>query len=152
MKLKNYFFIILLSIILVSCFFGNNPSSSKKITKDFWLNWFEFTTDRHILFSFSDNGDVGNIVVENTVYAVGFNDDFIIAKQHPIINTDNIGKPVPNLEITNYIIIDIRNHESGNSNSFDVHNLNKNGYLLMRKSLEVPDDLTFSFFNTEFNK
>lgn len=78
-KLIAIFFLLLLS----SCYFGDNPSSNKKIVKDFWLNWWENKTDKHILLSNVDNGSMGTIIIEATVAEVGFNDDFIIVKQHP---------------------------------------------------------------------
>ena len=149
--MKNYLIIFFSCILITSCLFGDNTSSSKRLTKDFWLNWFEYPSDRHILYSFSDKGDIGTYVVERTVFAVGFNDDFIIAKQHPEAGTDKYGKPIPNFDITNYYIVDIRNYESGNSNSFKVHRLNKNGYQIMREYLDVPDDLTFSIIDTDLN-
>lgn len=81
--MKKVLFIILITLLLTSCLFGDNPSSYHKITSDFWLNWFEYNEDQHILFSTSENGAMGEILVESTVYAVGFDDEFIISKQHP---------------------------------------------------------------------
>jgi len=43
-----------------------------------------------------ENGFVG--IIEQTVFAVGYNKEYIIAKQHP-----------PNKEITNYYILPIKN-------------------------------------------
>lgn len=42
-------------------------------------------------------------VVDNTVFSVGFNQNFIIAKQHPFVNNS------VNKSLTNYYIIPINN-------------------------------------------
>lgn len=77
-------FLVGLSIFLLTgCFFGDEATSYKKLTKDFWLNWWADSTDQHILLSTSKDGNGGSIVIKPTVFAVGFNDNFIIAKQHP---------------------------------------------------------------------
>ena len=43
----------------------------------------DYESEQHILFSTSENGTFGQYVVESTVFAVGFDNDFIIAKRHP---------------------------------------------------------------------
>lgn len=139
--IKNCFVILFASLLLTSCFFGDNPYDTKKLTKDFWLVWFENKTQKSIICSV--DGNIGNAVIEETVFAVGFNNDFIIAKQHPAAKNDSIKK----YEITNYYIIDIRNFERGNSKSYDVHILSEEGYAIMRNYLNVPEDLTFTIIN-----
>ena len=81
--MKNFFGIYITSLLLTGCLFGDNPSSFKKITSDFWLNWMDYESEQHILFSTSEKGTFGEYAVESTVYAVGFDNDFIIAKRHP---------------------------------------------------------------------
>jgi hypothetical protein len=73
----------LLVFLLTGCFFGDEPTSYKKLTKDFWLNWWADSADQHILLSTSQDGNGGSFVVEPTVFAVGYDSNFIIAKQHP---------------------------------------------------------------------
>lgn len=81
--MKKYLVIGLIGLLLTGCFWGDEPTSYRKLTKDFWLNWWADSTDQHILLSTSDNGNGGSFVVKQTVFAVGYNDNFIIAKQHP---------------------------------------------------------------------
>jgi hypothetical protein len=77
-------FLIGLSVLLFTgCFWGDEPTSYKKLTKDFWLNWWADSTDQHILLSTSKDGNGGSFIIKQTVFAVGYNDNFIIAKQHP---------------------------------------------------------------------
>lgn len=59
-----YFFFSVLGLLLTSCLFGDNPSSQKKLTKDFWLNWWEDTTDQHIFLSDSEKGNIGWVVIK----------------------------------------------------------------------------------------
>lgn len=81
--MKKITLIGLLAILLVGCFFGDEPTSYRKLTKDFWLNWWADSTDQHILLSTSEDGNGGSFVVKRTVFAVGYDNNFIIAKQHP---------------------------------------------------------------------
>ncbi len=82
--MKKLILIVLSLICLTSCFFlGDEETSYRKLTKDFWLNWWADSTDQHILLSFDKNGMSGAPIIKQTVFAVGFNNDFIIAKQHP---------------------------------------------------------------------
>ena len=60
----------------------DDPITAKKITKDYYLQWVYEKSDQIILKS-SDKGKSGVIKIPETVFAVGFNENFIIAKQHP---------------------------------------------------------------------
>ena len=75
--------IILCSLFLTGCRMGDEESVNKKLTKDFWLNWWGDYTDQHILLSTENDGNGGTFVVERTVFAIGYDDHFIIALQHP---------------------------------------------------------------------
>ena len=81
--MKKLILIGLSALLLTGCFWGDEPTSNRKLTKDFWLNWWSDSTDQHILLSTTDDGNGGSFVIKQTVFAVGFNDNFIIAKQHP---------------------------------------------------------------------
>ena len=75
--------LLLLPLLLSACFFGDEPASFKKITSDFWLNWWEYKTDQHLFLGLKDDGMFGRVLIESTVFAVGYNEDFIIVKRHP---------------------------------------------------------------------
>ena len=70
-------------IFVTSCYFGDNPSDTKNLTGNFYLSWFESQIDQNIIYSTAKNQTVGIPVVKKTVFAVGYNENFIIAKQHP---------------------------------------------------------------------
>ena len=71
------------STIFSGCFWGDEPYEYKKLTKDFWLNWWAEENNKYLLLSTEKDGNGGLILVKETVFAVGYNDSFIIAKQHP---------------------------------------------------------------------
>ena len=80
--MKQLFFIGLFGLLLTGCYFGDNPSREKKLTKDFWLAWWDNKVNQEITLSNKDAFN-GTGVIDKTVYAVGYDDNFIIAKQHP---------------------------------------------------------------------
>jgi hypothetical protein len=68
------------------CYFGDNPNSATHIENDFWLEWWEYKTNQRILISSEKNtfnGHLATEVIEETVFAVGSSEDFIVVKQHP---------------------------------------------------------------------
>lgn len=69
-------------ILLSSCYFGDNPSGSKKLTKDFELFWFDDPVSQELILSKEDASNY-TILVKETVVEAGYNDRFIILKQHP---------------------------------------------------------------------
>ena len=81
--MKKLILIGLTSLLITGCFWGDEATSNTKLTKDFWLNWWADNTDQHILLSFDDTGNGGTPIIKQTVFAVGYNNNFIIAKQHP---------------------------------------------------------------------
>ena len=71
-------------------------------------------------------------IVDPMVFAYGWNDDFIVAKQHPLEDTF-----VVNTNITNWFIVEVA--------SGKVHGpLTEKEYLALRKELDVPDLVTFT--------
>lgn len=72
---------VAISLIVASCFFGDDPHNENLIVKDFWLSNYHDDTNTEILLS--DDGISGEIVIPHSVYAIGYDNNFIIAKQHP---------------------------------------------------------------------
>lgn len=79
-RIKIYVFFILLS----GCSPGEESTFARRIVKDFNLAWW---TEKHTqaLFRNKAEGWGGSKVIPATVYAVGYTQDFIIAKRHPCI-------------------------------------------------------------------
>jgi hypothetical protein len=142
--------IILFSTSLTSCYFGANESGGK-ITKNFHLiGWDE--KDWQIVYNATDN-DIYNpekIIIRHDVFAVGHNDDFIIAKQHPCENTEShlidFDSLRANKNITNFYIIEILN---GNNN-YQIHKYkNELEFKKGRIELRVSKDLEYKFYDKE---
>jgi hypothetical protein len=74
------FVILIIGLSFSSCL--DEPITARKITKDYYLQWVYENADQKLLQS-SDEGKSGSIKISETVFAVGFNDKYIIAKQHP---------------------------------------------------------------------
>ena len=67
-------------ILFTSC---DEQIEVKHLTKDFNLAWWAEPREQSLYHNSSHNEFGGLIVIPETVYAIGFDDDFIIAKQHP---------------------------------------------------------------------
>ena len=73
----------LAALVFNGCYlFGDDAHEEVSLVKGFYMNWFIDPVDRHIILS-SDEPRSGVLVVQSTVVATGFNNDFIIAMQHP---------------------------------------------------------------------
>lgn len=97
------FFLVVFS--LPSCF-GLFDSGSKTIKGRFELLWIDLPESQGIVESYDNSGNRLQIV-EEYVFSVGHNDDFIIAKQHPTSGF-NGGYEIDN-KILNYFIVDMNN-------------------------------------------
>ena len=87
---------LLLILILTSCW--NNENETEVITGNYFIGWADQIANRSITYSEDKEHLYHEGLVEGYVFAVGNNNSYIIAKQHP--NTsDTI--------VTKYFIIDI---------------------------------------------
>ncbi len=105
--------LIFISFISLTGCFGLFDSGSKRITGDYILMWIDLQENQRIIKEWNNTGS-GETVVPEYVYAVGHNEDFIIAKQHPTSGFES-GYEV-NDKITNYYIIDINNKTNKTDN------------------------------------
>lgn len=140
---------MLLLIGLASCYFGANESGGHIIHNFHLIGWDE----RNWQIVYSRNGDIYDpekIVIRHDVFAVGHNDNFIVAKQHPcqnvephLMHTDTLK---PDRGKTNYYIIDIRKKDE----MYQLYQFNnEEEYNEKRIALGVPRDLTFRFYDTK---
>lgn len=91
---------LLLLIINVSCGYGGFSDS---IIEDYEVTWDEDPHQQAICRKTSSTSC--SVIVAEYIFAVGHNEEFIIAKQHPTNRLE------VNTTITNYYIIDIRNED-----------------------------------------
>ena len=101
-RLKSLF--ALICVLLNSCF-GLFDSSADTIEGRYNVGWIDVVSSRSISMADTDGGYGGIEIVPQYVYAVGHNEKFIVAKQHPVRDTK--GEKI-DINETNYFIIDIR--------------------------------------------
>ena len=97
---KNVVALLLLSLCIASsCIFD---SSTKELTHGYELTWIDFKENQAIY--------KGEEQVAGYIYSVGYNNDYIIAKQHP---QKGEFYSEPDYTVTNFFIIDIKENEKG---------------------------------------
>lgn len=99
MMKKVVFAFLLFSKMHTSCIFD---SSTEKLIHGYELAWIDFKENQAIY--------KGEEQVPDYVASVGYNSDYIIAKQHPQ-KGDFYSEP--DYSVTNYFIIDIEENEKG---------------------------------------
>lgn len=125
-----------LEIIFVFLLFiinGCSGVSEDKVIGRYYLVAVDYVKERTSLnFQLDDNSSYG--VVNETVFAVGFNDKYIIVKQHPSNNKS----------ITNYYIVPVYKENTLWAGKGVVGPLTLEQFTEKRKELSIPDDLTFT--------
>ncbi|HMF70097.1 MAG TPA: DUF3997 domain-containing protein [Flavitalea sp.] len=89
---------LLMSLYLFIQFGCIGVAHNEKLIKNYFLGAFDI--DEELSLQAVDSSGYAFDVVPATVYAVGFNDEYIIAKQHPLQNPEN-------KSVTNYFIVPI---------------------------------------------
>ena len=97
--------------------------------------------EKYMSIAYNDYGGSAYLnIIPSTVFAVGYNENFIIAKRHP----SQFSEPI-NKNITNYYIIPIKNNPNNNA----IGPLSLEQFYEKRKELNVPDSVKFT---KEFEK
>ena len=104
MKRKYKLLVIFSSLLLVSCF-GLFDSDSDRIIGKYIIIWIDLPQNQTISEEIELNSESSIGLIQEYVFAVGHNEDYIIAKQHPTSGFEN-GFEI-NTKITNYFIIDM---------------------------------------------
>lgn len=99
-----YCIIILATLFFTGCF-GLFDSSSDRITGKYILLWIDLPQNQFISEETELNSSSSTGLIEEYVFAVGHDQDYIIAKQHPTSGFEN-GFEI-NTRVTNYFIIDM---------------------------------------------
>ncbi len=127
---------IFLLLFLESCYFGVGLVE-REITDDYFLFANNTLDEMSIWYHAEKNSN--RLIVPETVFAVGENGDFIIAKSHPKTTDNGINKSV-----TYYHIIEV------DKKSFEQSpNLTLEQYKNERKKLNIPNDLNFDIVYEE---
>jgi Protein of unknown function (DUF3997) len=96
---------LLASALLLTGCFGLWDSGSDRITGKYIVLWIDVLENQGISEQFEMHSQGSSQVVPAYVFAVGHNDDYIIAKQHPTSGFD--GGYKIETQITNYYIVDM---------------------------------------------
>jgi hypothetical protein len=123
-------------LILQSCYFGAGLVE-KEITDDYFLFANNSLDEMSIWFNAEKYSN--RLIVSETVFALGENGDFIIAKSHP----KNINKGIDR-SVTYYHIIEVNKKDPEQS-----PNLTLEQFENKRKVLNIPNDLDFDIIYEE---
>ncbi|QNM84786.1 hypothetical protein H9W90_11335 [Polaribacter pectinis] len=127
--------VLILSIILLqSCYFGAGLIE-EELPGSFML-FANNSIEELSIINNSNNKSIYNIVVDEAVFAVGFNKEYIIAKSYSV-----------NKNLILYHIIEVEKE----LNQINL-NLSFQDYKLKRESLKLPYDLNFTLVYHEIAK
>ncbi len=141
MNRKSIFTFLLIISILNSCQYGLH---SKKIEGNYYLTYVDDEFDTSVSYMFDDGSCVG--VVNDGVYAVGFNSDFIIVKAHPFYRPNFL-----NRDVTNFYIIPLNNTVPEQVDENKIGPLTEPEFNKMREKLNIPQDIGFTM-EVNYNK
>ena len=121
-----------LIIFCTGCF---RHQYKKLITGDYYL--YAYATDEDMCIMHFDKYG-GLEIISPTVFSIGYDKNFIIAKQHPTIYPEK-----ENRAITNYFIISLKDSVKWTDQNIATGPLNEKEFLEKRKNLNIPDTLHF---------
>ena len=130
--------ILYLSILML--FFGCQDLAIKeKIIENYYL--VAADDSEGTILSYHDSSDGNNYsgIIEATVFAVGYNDNYMIVKQHPCVLPHS-----PDKKITNYYILPLKNGMDWKTKNGLVGPLTLEQFNEKRKELNISDELTFT--------
>jgi len=99
--MKNKIFFIIVVFVLFGC---NGFIIKKQVVKDYYLTAPDVEEQLSLSYHTSNDGDSYGTIVGETVFAIGFNDKYIIVKQHPWTYPNP-----PDTTQTNYYILPLKN-------------------------------------------
>jgi hypothetical protein len=132
---KILFVIVCIFFLSTGCF---RRQYKKPVIKGYYL--YAYATDEDMCIMHFDKFG-GLEIVGPTVFSIGYDTNFIIAKQHPTIYPEKENK-----SITNYFIISLKDTVMWTAKSNAIGPLNEKEFLAERKKLNVAD--TLNFFST----
>lgn len=122
---------VIFIFLLTSCF-GLFDNGSDKIVGNFEVMWLDVLEQRAICERDETYSSAWEVLVAEYVFAVGHDKNFIIAKQHPLLDR----KPGEDFKIdttvTNYFIIDMRK-----TNGKIIGPLTQEKFIEKRKELKI---------------
>ncbi|WMI68209.1 hypothetical protein [Mangrovimonas sp. YM274] len=133
--MKHFYFIFGLLILLQSCYFGAGLVE-KQLSDNIHLIAINDLDDAEIIYA-SDGSSVYYTLIPQTVYSVGYNNDFIIAKIHPKDPAKGVLDNLTYYHIIEVDKVDDYNHDLTPSLTFEQYNSE-------RRRLKIPSKLEFT--------
>jgi hypothetical protein len=124
-----------MAAFLTSC----SGTGTEHVIDNYYLGTIDYVEKNLSLYYKLQSGDyIG--VVNPTVFAIGYNENYIIVKQHP----GNWSDDIINKDVTNYYIVPVKDwlHNSPDENK--IGPLTYDEFLLKREELKIPNNLVFS--------
>lgn len=138
--MKQIFICIIYLTLLFVLFSGCSGMEKKHLTGNYYLIKMDYA-DEELSLSYKD----GSVVIRPTIFAVGYDEDFIIVKQHP----SKFGKELDK-SITNCYIIPLKYEVNKWPDKNKIGPLTEEEFLLKRKELNISDELKFISVNREY--
>lgn len=136
-NLINTFMLVVFASVLQSCI---TSAYDEKLNEGYLLSAIDVKEDMIVAYQ---DGDYAIGIIEATVFAIGQNDEFIIAKQHPKSSQNEIDKT-----IINYFIIPLKNKVNKSPDKNLYGPLTKEEFEKKRRELNI-EKLDFSIMFTE---
>ncbi len=118
MKSKHLIILSLISIGLVSC---NGFIIEQNIVGNYYLTAPDIPEQCSISYHDKNSGSNYSTIINSTVFSIGHNKQYIIAKQHPEIG----GSDKPNKNIIKYYILPVKDKLTVESKDMIIGPLNK---------------------------
>lgn len=135
--MKNFFHGLLL--LLLSCSGNMGFAYQEKIVGNYYLIAIDNIDQCGISYHKPSDGPDYGLIITETVFAVGYNNNFMIIKQHP-----RTWPSPPNKKITNYYILPIKNEMNWRTNNGLIGPLTEGEFIENRKKLQIPETLSFT--------
>ena len=132
MKEKLYFLLSIFAVAIVmgGCCFFHFPAYKADLVNGYAVWAVDVMKDASVVHKHK-SGSSATTVVPHTVFAYGWNDDFILAKRHPEKKDRKV-----DISVTYWYIIEVT--------SGDVHGpLNQDEFRKLRTKLKVSEEISF---------
>jgi len=137
MAKSTLYFIIIFT--LAGCVGGIGFAKKEKIIGNYYLIAGDIEEDMCISFHEEKDGSIYGTIINATVFAVGFNNKYIIAKQHPRIFPQPCDK-----NVTNYFILPIKKEMDWKTKNGLIGPLSIQQFNQTKKELDIPDSVKFT--------
>lgn len=130
---------------MLSFFCGCTGTYTKiKIVENYFLIATDVAEDLSLCYHESNDDSNYGIIIQPTVFAIGFDDNYIIAKQHPRIFTKFSDK-----KVTNFFILPRKRIFDWRTKNGLIGPLTENEFIKKRAELKIADEVKFTIENVE---